>query len=51
MAEGGWTTKLLTTVLTPVAWAASSLATVRAASELTLPFKVTTPLATVAWIA
>ena len=45
-ATDGCTTRLLTTVRTPAIWAASPLAMVRAASLLTVPLKVTTPLAT-----
>jgi hypothetical protein len=46
----GSTTKLLMTVLTPATWATSPLAMVRAVSLVTLPSRVTTPPATVAWI-
>src|ERR1039458_1505983 len=47
---GGCTTRLSTTVRTPAIRAASPLASVRAASLMTVPFRVTTPSATEAWI-
>jgi hypothetical protein len=43
--------RLSITVLTPAIWATSAVAMVRAVSLVTLPFSVTTPEETEAWIA
>jgi hypothetical protein len=45
------TVRLSITVLTPAIWATSPVAMVRAVSLVTLPFSVTTPADTEAWIA
>src|ERR1035441_3043887 len=47
---GGCTTRLLTTVFTPSTWATSPLAMVRAESLVTVPLRVTIPLATEVWM-
>jgi hypothetical protein len=51
VAGAACTTRLSITVLTPAIWATSPVAMPRAVSLVTLPFSVTTPEDTEAWIA